>query len=51
MRGTVSISDCTGVEYEGEIFQTKQMVSPMDYTVGLVSMIALVGLLIITMRD
>ena len=41
-----------GVEYEGEIFSDQaDGFSPMDYTVGLVSMIALVGLLIITMRD
>ncbi|CAI8325424.1 MAG: Uncharacterised protein [Candidatus Poseidoniaceae archaeon] len=41
-----------GVEYDGEIFtdQTDEF-SPMDYTVGVVSMIALVGLLIITLRD
>ncbi|CAI8307135.1 MAG: Uncharacterised protein [Candidatus Poseidoniaceae archaeon] len=41
-----------GVEYDGEIFtdQTDKF-SPMDYTVGVVSMIALVGLLIITLRD
>ena len=41
-----------GVEYDGEIFSDQaDGFSPMDYTVGLVSMIALVGLLIITMRD
>ncbi len=41
-----------GVEYEGEIFSDQaDGFSPMDYTVGLVSMIVLVGLLIITMRD
>ena len=41
-----------GVEFEGEIFSDQaDGFSPMDYTVGLVSMIALVGLLIITMRD
>jgi hypothetical protein len=41
-----------GVEYDGEIFSDQaDGFSPMDYTVGLVSMIALVGLLIITLRD
>lgn len=41
-----------GVEYDGEIFSDRaDGFSPMDYTVGLVSMIALVGLLIITLRD
>ena len=41
-----------GVDFEGEIFSDQaDGFSPMDYTVGLVSMIALVGLLIITMRD
>lgn len=41
-----------GVEYDGEIFSNQgDGFSPMDYTVGLVSMIALVGLLIITLRD
>lgn len=41
-----------GAEYDGEIFtdQTDEF-SPMDYTVGVVSMFALVGLLIITLRD
>ena len=41
-----------GAEYDGEIFtdQTDEF-SPMDYTVGIVSMFALVGLLIITLRD
>ena len=41
-----------GVEYDGELFSDQaDGFSPMDYTVGLVSMIALVGLLIITLRD
>lgn len=41
-----------GLEYDGEIFSDQaDGFSPMDYTVGLVSMIALVGLLIITLRD
>lgn len=41
-----------GVEYDGEIFSDQaDGFSTMDYTVGLVSMIALVGLLIITLRD
>ncbi len=41
-----------GVEFDGEIFSDQaDGFSPMDYTVGLVSMIALVGLLIITLRD
>ena len=41
-----------GVEYDGEIFSDQaDEFSLMDYTVGLVSMIALVGLLIITLRD
>ncbi len=41
-----------GVEYDGEIFSDQaDEFSPMDYTVGLVLMIALVGLLIITLRD
>jgi hypothetical protein len=41
-----------GVEYDGEIFSDQaDGFSPMDYTVGLVSMIALVGVLIITLRD
>ena len=41
-----------GVEYDGEIFSDQaDGFSPMDYSVGLVSMVALVGLLIITLRD
>ena len=41
-----------GVEYDGEIFSDQaDGFSPMDYTVGLVLMIVLVGLLIITVRD
>lgn len=41
-----------GIEYDGEIFSDRaDGFSPMDYTVGLVSMIALVGLLIIALRD
>ncbi len=41
-----------GVEYDGEIFSDQaDGFSPTDYTVGLVSMTALVGLLIITLRD
>lgn len=41
-----------GLEYDGEIFSDQaDGFSPMDYTVGLVSMIALVGLLIVTLRD
>ena len=41
-----------GVEYDGEIYSNQaDGFSPMDYSVGLVSMVALVGLLIITLRD
>ena len=41
-----------GVDYDGEILSDQaDGFSPMDYTVGLVSMIALIGLLIITLRD
>ena len=41
-----------GVEYDGEIYSNQaDGFSPMDYSVGLVSMLALVGLLIITLRD
>ena len=41
-----------GAEYDGEIFSDQaDGFSPMDYTVGLVSMITLVGLLVITLRD
>ena len=41
-----------GTQYEGELFSDEtDEFNPMDYTVGLVSMIALLGLLIITLRD
>ena len=41
-----------GVQYEGELLgEQAHKFNPMDYTVGVVSMIALVGLLIITLRD
>jgi len=41
-----------GVEYDGEL-RTEQTdeFNPLDYTVGMVSMLVLVGLLIITIRD
>jgi len=41
-----------GVGYDGDLLseQTDEF-NPMDYTVGVVSMIALVGLLIVTLRD
>ena len=41
-----------GVQYEGELLSEQvDEFNPLDYTVGVVSMIVLVGLLIITMRD
>ena len=41
-----------GVQYEGELLgEQVDEFNPMDYTVGVVSMIALVGLLIITVRS
>ena len=41
-----------GVQYEGELLvEQVDEFNPMDYTVGVVSMIALVGLLIITVRN
>ena len=41
-----------GMEYEGELpSEQEDEFNPMDYTVGIVSMLALVGLLVITLRD
>ena len=41
-----------GVQYEGELLgEQADDFNPLDYTVGIVSMIVLVGLLIITLRD
>ena len=41
-----------GTQYEGELLGEKtDEFNPLDYTVGMVSMLVLVGLLIITIRD
>ena len=41
-----------GTQYEGEMLGEKtDEFNPLDYTVGMVSMLVLVGLLIITIRD
>ena len=41
-----------GTQYEGEMLGEKtDEFNPLDYTVGIVSMLVLVGLLIITIRD
>ena len=41
-----------GTQYEGELIGEKtDEFNPLDYTVGIVSMLVLVGLLIITIRD
>ena len=41
-----------GTQYEGELLGEKtDEFNPLDYTVGIVSMLVLVGLLIITIRD
>ena len=41
-----------GVQYDGELLSEQvDVFNPMDYTVGVVSILALVGLLVVTLRD